>query len=775
MQRIKKRLTSKPAIIAAGMILAGYLVLILVVTNLGQQRLEDSRNNELQLKVNHYVNGLSYFLKITKGDLEVLASDKAMITFFANRSSGMSMEYGLGSSLFNLKREIERLLFDSEIEQTPVYKRLLLLDFGKEVVVDSNPDAPLNISQIPWPEMAARKFKMLVVETPAGLAIKMLVTIYQQQKAVGLLVADINSDLLVQQLTALEHSGSGSHLSLATPRGNIFLWGSLQSNKNPLKRTQPQQIYIEKAVNGTPFKLLARFEGINEKDILTSTWFVVAISMLAIPVMLGFFYLMRIDQRNTVLQTQIEVSAKQRKKLTVQNDMLQSEIIKRKISQSKLAYQASHDSLTGLANRSCSLDHLAQAIAHSRRNNSQILVMFIDLDNFKNINDTLGHIAGDNILIDISRQLKSAVRDTDTVGRLGGDEFLLIIPELADSESAKILAVKILTLFEKPITVEEQQFFLSTSIGMAVYPQDGDTPDELLKCADMALYKVKDDGRNGFSFYDNAMNDALQRSLLLNHHLHLALTKNEIEVYYQPIIDLKTRKIVAAEALIRWNNSSLGFISPEEFIPVAEKNGKINELGEFVLQQACIQTAQWQSIVPLQIAVNFSGVQFRYPNKLLNKIENVLAQSGLAAQQLTVEVTESLLVNNSCEFANMLARLTELGIQLAMDDFGTGYSALSYLQKFSFSKLKIDRAFVRDLETNPADMSLVTAILAMAKALNLKVVAEGIEDDFQADLLQKLNCEYGQGYLFSRPVTAAQFTQLLLQDSRKSEKLLKKA
>ena len=770
---VKKGFNSKTTIIIAGMLLAGYLILILAVTNLGQSRLEDSRSNEQHLKVTHYVNTLSYFFKNTRDDLEVLATDKAMLTFFANRNSGMSMEYGLGSSLFNLQRRIKQLISDNEMDNTPVYKRVMLLDFGKSVIVDSDPASPVDIAQVPFPQMQRSKFKTLVVNTPDGLLIKMLITIYQQQQAVALLIADINTEFIIQQLTALEYSGSGSHLLLATPSGHLFVWNSLKSNKDPLVTMQPHQIYIEKAVNGTPFKLRAWFDGINKQDILTSDWFVIAISLLALPVMFGFFYLIQVDQRNTVLQTQIEVSAQQHQKLTLQYDMLQEEIKKRQISQQKLAYQATHDALTGLANRNCSLDHLKQAIHHSRRDNTQILVMFIDLDNFKNINDTLGHLAGDKILKDVAFRLTASVRKTDTVARLGGDEFLLMIPELTDSESAKLLAAKILTLFEKPFVIEEQEFFLSTSIGMAIYPQDGHHPEELLKNADMALYRVKDDGRNGFSFYDSSMNDALQRSLVLNHHLHLAITNNEVEIYYQPIIDLKTRKIVAAEALMRWEHSKLGFVSPEEFIPLAEKNGQIHALGEYALEQACTQAAKWQSIYPLQIAVNFSAVQFRYPVELLHKIETILEKTGLPAQQLGVEVTESLLVDKNSEFADMLARLTELGIELSLDDFGTGYSALAYLQKFSFSKLKIDRAFVSDLERNAADMSLVTAILAMAKALQLQVVAEGIEDDFQANILTKLQCEYGQGYLFSRPVTAAEFTQLLLEDRGQVEKLRK--
>ncbi|WP_028863433.1 putative bifunctional diguanylate cyclase/phosphodiesterase [Psychromonas aquimarina] len=770
--RLKKWFSSKTVIITAGIILAGYLVLILAVTNVGQSKLKESQHSELHLKVTQYVNTLSYFFNVTRENIYVLANDQTMSTFFANRSSGMSMEYGLGSSLFNLKMLIYQLTQDSQIDALPVYKRMMLVSFDKTVIVDTDPHSPINFSPIPFKKMQEKASDIIVTDDPSGLNIRILRTIYQQNKAVALLIADINTDLIAQQLSTQEHADSASRLQLNTPSGNIYVWNSIKSTLLSVPPSNSQsstnKLYIEEPVKGTPFILMSWFEPVNEQDIFTSGWFIAAISVLAFPVVIGLYFLMRIEHSNTILQTQIEVSSKQQNKLSQHNLQLETEVKKRKNSEERLAYQATHDALTGLANRSYSHERLTQAIHYSQRDNTQILVMFIDLDNFKQINDTLGHIAGDQILKDTSTRLINSVRSTDTVARLGGDEFLLIIPELLDDESAEMLAGKILALFEKPFKVENQEFFTTTSIGMAIYPQDGRDPDSLLKSADMALYRVKDAGRNGFSFYDPAMNDALLRSLSLNSRLRQAISNNEIEMYYQPIIDLKSRKIIAAEALMRWNDNELGSVSPEEFISLAEKNGLIHQLGEFALEQACTQAAEWQSICPLQIAVNFSSVQFRYSTDLLNKIENILEKSALPAHKLDIEVTESLLVSQNSELAYVLDRLNELGIRLSIDDFGTGYSALSYLQQFPFSKLKIDRAFVNDLETNPADMSLVSAILAMAKALKLKVVAEGIEDNYQADLLEELQCDYGQGYLFSRALPADDFTRLLVKEKVKN-------
>jgi len=789
---IKKWFSSKTAIIVAGVLLTAYLILILAVTNLGQKRLKESQYNELQLKVTNYADTLSFFLEVNQDNIDHIAIDKTMTTFFANLASGMSMEYGLGSSLFNLNKLISNLARSGEINNIPIYKRIVLVDFSKAIIVDTNPGTALNISQIPFAKMKkntpsatqhgaiiaddTKMAKIIAVNSPAGLKIKLLQTVYYQNKPSALLIAEINNNLLIQQLISQKQSDNDSHIQLSTPLGDIQAWDYLttaesQSQSVPYN-LKHKNIYIASPIRGTTFSLEGWFEPVNEQDIFTSGWFVLAISVLAFPVLIGLYYLMRINNTNIILHTQVELSTKQQAILAEKNAKLQAEVSKRKQSEQELVHQANHDSLTSLPNRSYSQERLSWAINRSQRDATQILIMFIDLDNFKQINDTLGHDAGDQILKQSSQRLLESVRNTDTVARLGGDEFLLIIPEIKCVETAKDLACKVLASFEQPFNIDNQEFFTSTSIGMSIYPQDGNTPDTLLKNADTALNRVKEAGRNGFSFYDPSMNHDVQRNLLLNGLLRQAISNNELVVYYQPILDLKTRKIIAAEALMRWKNKDLGFISPDEFIPLAEKNGLIHIIGEQALDQACTQAAEWQSIAPIKIAVNFSCVQFRYCDELLLKIRKILKKTGLPANKLEMEVTESLLINQQDDLMDMLKELKKEGVQLCIDDFGTGYSALSYLQKFSFSKLKIDRAFINNMATNHADMSLVTAILAMASSLKLKVVAEGIETDWQANFLTQRDCEYGQGYLFSRPVPAAEFKQLLLKDNQyKAEEL----
>lgn len=771
--KLPKLVTNKTAIISAGVMLAGYLILILTVTNLGQNKLKESQYNELESKISNYADSLSYLFSVSQDNMKVLSKDKTMSTFFYNRSSGMSMNYGLSSSLFKLEKLICKLYGKRKIDKTSVFKRITLINLDGSVILDKDKSS-FNLGSIDIDKLIKADQSIHIEYLNNSIDIKLLQLVYLNGNPIAIIVAEISNEFIIQQLTARESLNSGSRLELTNELGNILIWDSLQS-----KTTIPAGSYIneddllflEAPVNETPLTLIGWYEPVNEQDLFTSHWFVLVISLLAIPVFMGLYFFFRVENKNIILQTEVSLSQQQQQQLSVHNYRLEKEVNKRKASEKILEYQATHDPLTDLANRNYSMRRLADAIEISKRNASKILVMYIDLDNFKQINDTLGHSAGDQVLIEASQRLLTSARKTDTVARLGGDEFLLIFPNLKDNDEASMLAGKVLTLFEKPFYLQGQEFFSSTSIGLSIYPQDGETPDNLLKCADMALYRVKDAGRNNFSFYDSNMNASVLRNVTINRRLRHAIENNALEMYYQPLIDLKTDQIIGAEALMRWTDEELGFVPPDEFIVLAERNGLIHVLGEFALTQACQKAAEWQKIVPLQIAVNFSSVQFRDCSLLLAQITRILKETGLPSNKLDVEVTESLLINQGHELSDMLAILRSLDIQLSIDDFGTGYSALSYLQKYSFSKLKIDRAFVMNLESNEADRSLVTAILAMAKALNMKVVAEGIEETQQADFLKELDCEYGQGYLYSKPLPAHEFEQRLIAQQHKTSSI----
>ena len=765
--QLNQKLSSTRLIMIAAVLLAAYLVSILAVTNLGQTRLKESQQRELNLKVQNYTGTLEYFFNVTNGELTNIADDKSILTYFANLASGMSMKYGLGASLFKLNAELNHLISNSEINQKSVYQRFTLVGYDGTVIADTNKNKDSSVDMIELQGLHDQDYIIRTLQYDGDTHIKLIKQVRYAGKPVAFLIADLNKKVIVAQLTAQEYEDSKSRMDLTTADGDIFIWDSLTNKQeNGDENTLVNKIYFETAINNTPFKLRSWFEPVNEKDIFTSGGFIAGLSFLAVPVFFGLFYTFIINNANIILRTKFEESHKQRRTLSLQNQRLTEEIEKRKISEQKLAHQATHDALTGLPNRSYGNLRLEQELAKAKRTNSNVLVMFMDLDNFKQINDTLGHWAGDQILTQSTERLLESVRDSDILARLGGDEFLLVIPELKGVESAQFLAKRVLSLFDNPFILDNQELFISGSIGMSIYPQDGDNAQQLLASADTAMYRSKQDGRNTFSFYNSEMSTDLQRTLDLDGRFRQAINNNELELYYQPIMDLAANKIVGAEALMRWHDERFGFVSPDEFILLAEKNGTIHKLGEFAINQACMQAAEWQKITPLHISVNFSCVQFRYCEQLFKQINDSLIRSGLPADKLDIEITESLLFNHNTEVVDLLNKLQSMGAQLSIDDFGTGYSALSYLQKFPFDRLKIDRAFLKNMQTNDADRALVNAIISMAKALNLKVVAEGIEDQWHADYLIAMHCEYGQGYFYSKPVPAKEFELLLQKDNQ---------
>jgi diguanylate cyclase (GGDEF)-like protein len=426
-----------------------------------------------------------------------------------------------------------------------------------------------------------------------------------------------------------------------------------------------------------------------------------------------------------------------------------------------LAY---YDSLTGLPNRLSYKERLARALEHARASGKLVAAFFIDLDHFSRINDTLGHDAGDQLLQQVALRLRASCRDREDevgpaqdalapdVARLGGDEFTVIIPGLTHPEDAAKLARRILSSLAHPIRVAGQEIFVNASIGIAIYPDDGEDLETLLMHADTAMYKAKEHGGSSYQAYSRAMNASALQRLTLENALRRALERQEFELHYQPIIDGRTGAPTGAEALVRWRHPELGLLLPSEFIPLAEENGLIIPLGEWVLRQACAQNRAWQDagLTPIRVVVNLSSRQLR--RSLPETVGRILQTTGLEARFLGLELTESLLVKHQKEDTDTLHALRAMGLHLAVDDFGTGYSSFSYLKHLPLDTLKIDRSFVREITTSPDDAAITTAIIAMAHALGLKVVGEGVETAGQRDVLQGQGCDALQGYLFSRPV-----------------------
>lgn len=436
--------------------------------------------------------------------------------------------------------------------------------------------------------------------------------------------------------------------------------------------------------------------------------------------------------------------------------------IERKNVEQHLSDLAHYDKLTGLANRDLFHERLRLALARAQRSQRLVGLMFLDLDRFKEINDSLGHLAGDQLLIEVSKRLKRCTRETDTIARLGGDEFTVIVENIQSDEEAAAIAEKILLAMQVPFILEGQEVFVTTSIGLTVFPTDAKDDLGLLKNADTAMYRAKEAGRNKYQYYSIEMNESSHMRLKLESELRKALTRNEFSLMYQPKIDMLTGSIVGAEALLRWENKEFGFVPPNEFIPIAEDTGLIIPIGEWVLRNACQQIRTWlrQGLPEVRIAVNLSPRQFRQGN-LAATIGDILDQENLTPHALPLEITESLLMADVEESKRALNDLKAMGLEIYLDDFGTGYSSLSYLKKFPIDGLKIDRSFVMDIPHDQEDMVLAEAIVAMSHALRLNVVAEGIETPEQMAFLKELGCEEAQGYLFSKPLNADEFRQLL--------------
>ncbi|OUR59538.1 hypothetical protein A9Q74_17325 [Colwellia sp. 39_35_sub15_T18] len=450
-----------------------------------------------------------------------------------------------------------------------------------------------------------------------------------------------------------------------------------------------------------------------------------------------------------------------------------SDISVQKEHEEKILHQAHFDSLTFLPNRFLSLDRLTIACKEAKRNNELVALLFLDLDDFKKVNDTLGHEVGDRLLIDAADRLRHVVRSIDTVGRLGGDEFIIILGGLKTPKEAQPIVESLLKQFRNMFVINSRELLLTTSIGVAVYPNDASDSSELLRNADSAMYAAKECGRNTYSYYTSQMNECAQRRLAIEEQLHGALSRNEFCVYYQPKVDIVSSKIMGAEALLRWHNPILGNVPPDEFISIAEHTGAIIQLGQFVLQEALKQTAIWQQNfnINFQVAVNLSPRQFR-DLQLIDMIKANLEKNKVSPALLELEITEGVLLSGHVHVKKVLKTITELGIKMAMDDFGTGYSSLSYLREYPFDVLKIDRSFISEMTSSYKDKALINAVISMSHALNLKVVAEGIETEQQLESLRHLGCDYGQGYLFSKPLSIEDMTRLL-NDNPDASTLLK--
>jgi diguanylate cyclase (GGDEF)-like protein len=438
------------------------------------------------------------------------------------------------------------------------------------------------------------------------------------------------------------------------------------------------------------------------------------------------------------------------------------DITERKTFETRLVKQANTDALTGLPNMAHARDRLSEALAAADRSGRRLAVMFLDLDNFKNVNDSLGHSAGDKLLVETAARLGACLRGSDHIARLGGDEFLFLLEGAEDAEDAGVVARKLNRAMDRPFVVKGQELFVTASVGIAVYPDDGATPEALLQHADSALYGAKAAGRNTYRFFTHEMRTAAEERMAIESSLRRALGRGELSLRYQPILRLSDRAIVGAEALLRWHSPELGEVPPATFISVAEDAGLITAIGQWVLEEACREAVAWQSVAgrPIRLSANVSSRQFLAP-KFLVQLRSALETGGLPPALLDLEITERLLVEDAPPTLALLNELAELGVRLALDDFGTGYSSLSYLARFPVHAIKIDRTFIHDLRRGGSATELVDAIIALAHNLRLEVIAEGVEIAEQLAYVADRGVELAQGYYIHPPLHAEDFRALL--------------
>jgi len=445
------------------------------------------------------------------------------------------------------------------------------------------------------------------------------------------------------------------------------------------------------------------------------------------------------------------------------------DITEKKQSEKIIHFQAYHDTLTRLPNRTLLNDRLVQAISNAKRNNNKLSVMFLDLDRFKIVNDTLGHMVGDKLLQAVATRLKKCLRECDTLARIGGDEFTILLPEIHGRNDSEVIAQKIINTLKVPFNLNEQEIYISTSIGIAHYPEDGETRETLLKHADIAMYAIKNKGKDGYQFFTGSMHEKLSANLLLENDLRHALSGDQFRVHYQPQVDALSNEIVAVEALLRWEHPERGMILPSEFISFSEETGLIQPLGDWVLDSVCKDLKLWKEMklsVP-RVAVNMSAKQLEHPD-VIEKITATLKKYNISGDMLEFEITENVLMEDIENVIVVLNKLSSMGAKIAIDDFGTGYSSLNYLQKLPIDTLKIDRSFINAMVFDKGAKSIIQAVIAMAKGLKLHIISEGVEELRQMEQLKALGCYNMQGFLFSPPVSRDSVSELLMNNGGKA-------
>jgi diguanylate cyclase (GGDEF)-like protein len=732
--------------VLAGTALVVYLALLLATTHLAQERLRESAQARHALELRLRAAALSYFYAERRGDLLNLARSQPVSAFFANRDLGMSMEYGLRASLQAIRALAQRLTEEARVGGAPVYRRIALFDSDGAPLLDTSKDPP---TVTRWKPAVAGPGQSVLVKGPVDYpgAVLLETPVHYRGRMRGTLVAWVDEAAALAALVGSDPAADGiSHYRVLRPDEGV---APASAAEGPVP------------VEGTGLRLLAYPDRADASTTLTSPWFLGTLVTLAVGLIAIGGLLLRAQQRNLVLEARMEAARLQRRKLAQHNERLMCEIAKREESERRLVYQVNYDTLTGLPNRVLAMDRIEQSLGGAARDARTVLLLYVDIDRFKRVNESLGHSAGDQVLVQAAARLGTLIGPGDTLARIAADELVLLFPDRIPGERAEIQARKVLRLFARPFVVDGRELFLGASIGIALYPRDGRDAERLLKHADLAMKQAKDQGRGRYCTYTPGLDQRVREDLAIANLLRRALGRGELNLVYQPLVEIDSRRTVAVEALLRWDSDELGTVSPSRFIPIAEDAGLIDDLGAWVLDRACAAAAGWQGGAPCRLAVNVSPLQLQTPASFRRSVCRALERSGLAPELLELEITERVLLRDQPKISGLLADLNRVGVRLSIDDFGTGYSTLSYLRRFPFQMLKIDRSFILGIPENLEDTELTRAIVAMAHALGLTVVAEGVEREEQLGFLSALGCDLAQGFLLSDALDAGEIGEFL--------------
>ncbi len=811
-ERIESSLPPRQArwLLIGGLFFIAYATALVWMTYQAQTQRQEAGFAGTRLEAEKLAAAIAYFIDERRNDLADQAASAEVVSYFSNQALGMSLEYGLRANLLSILGRMHRLLEGKHLNGEPIYRRMALIAHDGTLLVATDRNiqerAALLTPVIPANAQAA------IASVPDTDEIVISAPVLQHGHLHGQIVAWVSAGQLQRHFLSLRGESIMTFLlppdgRWQNPGGTAYLppdrmlsltglrpgqW--LEWPAGTLAPEHPPVRVTAVTVGDTPFRLIALIPQDDPRRPGVSRNLLIAAAAVPLLLVIALIVLARLYQANRKLLHQARTATRKHLELNVRNSDLEQEIRRREETEKRLREQqqlledktgaleramaeaqhlAQYDTLTKLSNRMFFREGLRRAMGRASRDGSLLAVLFIDLDHFKRINDTLGHPAGDQLLLEAANRLEHAVRETDIVGltrpdtdyrlaRQGGDEFTILLAELHDPLVAGSVAKRILEQMSRPIVIGANEVVVTASIGISVFPTDGNEVDTLLKNADVAMYSAKANGRNQYSFFEPAMQANALRRLALESDMRQGLARRQFTLHYQPQVDAVTGELQSFEALMRWHHPERGLIPPAEFIPVAEETGLILPLTRLALHQACQDIPAWKSRFgrEIRVAINISGRVIELAD-IAELIGNALSQHGIGPHLIEAELTESVLMEGGERTRLLLERLRILGIRISIDDFGTGYSSLAYLKALPIDVLKIDKSFVNDVCSDNSSATIARTIIAMAHSLGLSVVAEGVETPAQRDFLRAERCETLQGYLFSRPLPPEQVIDLL--------------